>query len=194
MSVVHTAVVARKIKRGRERDYEQWLMKVASALHSTAGYDGMTAISSPDPAGSVRTLLIRFVSATALADWENSDIRHALAADGNQFSTYYYQTAPGVETFFALPGSSLPAPPRWKMCVLTIPAVYVLVNVVLAVLARLIPGLAEWPVQLRMVPVTLIMTVLLTYVFLPGLSKLFAPWLFAHATPSTSQTFQPQKS
>lgn len=193
MSIIHTAVVARKIKRGCEREYDQWLAKVAAALHRADGYDGMTAISSPDPQGSVRSLLIRFQSAGALSAWEESTIRHQLAAEGNRFSTAYYQTAPGVEAFFSVPGS-LPGPPRWKMCILTIPAVYLLLNVVLFILLHLIPGLADWPVQVRMIPVTCIMTVLLTYVCLPTISKLFAPWLFARATPSTTQRFEPLKS
>ena len=191
MNDVHTAVVARKIKRGRELEYEEWLGRVSSALHGAPGYDGMTAISSPDPQGSVKTLLIRFVSAKALSDWEHSSIRHMLADEGNRFSTAYYQTAPGVESFFLVPGS-LP-PPRWKMCLLTIPAVYLLLNVVLALLVRLVPGLAEWPAQIRMIPVVCIMTVLLTYAGLPALSKLFAPWLFSRATPQATRTFEPLK-
>lgn len=192
MKDVHTAVVARKIKRGREGEYDQWLSRVAKALHGAAGYDGMTAISSPDQQGTVRTLLIRFVSAEALSNWEQSTIRHLLAEDGNRFSTAYYQTAPGVETFFSIPGTA-PGPPRWKMCVLTIPTVYALINVVLF-LVLLVPGLAQWPASLRMIPVICIMTLLLTYVCLPALSKLFAPWLFSRLAPSTTQTFEPVKS
>jgi len=178
MSVAHTAVIARKIRRGRERDYEEWLARVATALHGVPGYDGMTSISSPDPQGSVRTLLIRFQSASALSDWERSATRQLLAEEGNHFSAAYYQTAPGVETFFAVP-ASLPAPPRWKMCLLTMPTVYVLVNIVLFVLSNSIPEMREWPLQLRLLPVICIMTLLLTYVCLPALSKLFAPWLFS---------------
>jgi antibiotic biosynthesis monooxygenase (ABM) superfamily enzyme len=192
MNDVHTAVIARKIRHGRESDYERWLDKVATALHSALGHDGMTAISSPDPQGSVRTLLIRFVSAKALSDWEQSTTRHLLAEAGNGFSTAYYQTAPGLESFFSVPGSA-PLPPRWKMCVLTIPAVYLLINVVLFVLLS-IPGFAQRPAPIRMIPIICIMTVLLTYIFLPALSKLFAPWLFSNPMPSTKQTFEPLKS
>lgn len=191
MKDVHTAVVARKIKRGRESDFERWLAKLAAALHSVAGYDGMTAISSPDPQGSVQTLLIRFVSAKALSDWEQSTTRHLLAEEGNAFSTAYYQTAPGLESFFLVPGS-VPAPPRWKMCVLTIPAVYLLINAVLFLFLSM-PGFAQWPAPVRMIPVICTMTVLLTYVFLPALSKLFAPWLFSNSMPTTKQTFEPSK-
>lgn len=192
MNDVHTALVARKIKRGRELDYGQWLAKVATALHSAPGYDGMTAISSPDPQGSVRTLLIRFVSAKTLSDWEQSTTRLLLAEEGNRFSTAYYQTAPGLEHFFSVPGSA-PAPPRWKMCALTIPVVYLLINIMLSLLL-LIPGFDQWPATVRMIPVICMMTVLLTYVFLPALSKLFAPWLFSSAAQSRKQTFEPLKS
>jgi uncharacterized protein len=192
MNDAHTAVVARKIKRNREQEYEKWLGRVASALQSAPGYDGMTAISSPDPRGSVKTLLIRFVSEKALSDWEQSSIRHMLADQGNQFSTAYYQTALGIETFFSVPGS-LPAPPRWKMCILTIPTVYLLLNLVLTLLARLAPDLTEWSPQIRLIPVVCIMTVLLTYAGLPAMIKLFAPWLFSRAAAPAKQTFKPLK-
>jgi antibiotic biosynthesis monooxygenase (ABM) superfamily enzyme len=192
MNDVHTAVVARKVKRSCELEYEKWLGRLECALHHAPGYDGMTAISSPDPQGTVKTLLIRFVSAKALSDWEHSTIRLLLAEDGNRFSTAFYKTAPGVETFFSIPGSTS-APPRWKMCVLTIPTVYVLINVVLFFLL-FVPGIAKWPPQVRMVPVVCIMTLLLTYVALPALSELFAPWLFSRATPSTTKNFEALKS
>ncbi len=192
MSVVHTAAVARRVGKGNERDYEEWLQKVMATLHGVSGYDGMTVVSSPDPRGSVKTMLIRFQSTAALSDWERSPERHSLAEQADRFSTYQYQTAPGIETFFALPGApAMTTPPRWKMCVITIPTVYLLVNVVLFVFTSLIPGMAGWPAGLRLLPVTSIMTLLLTYVCLPALSKLFAPWLFAHAAPPVSRSFEP---
>jgi antibiotic biosynthesis monooxygenase (ABM) superfamily enzyme len=195
MSVVHTAAVARRIGKGREDDYEEWLQKVVATLRAVPGYDGMTVVTSPDPRGSVRTMLIRFHSTAALSDWENSPQRLALAEQADQFSTHYYQTAPGIETFFAVPSASpAQAPPRWKMCLLTIPTVYLLVNVVLFILSGLIPGILAWPVALRMLPVTSIMTVLLTYVCLPALSKVFAPWLFSHVAPSVNRSIEPSRS
>lgn len=195
MRAVHTAAVARRIRKGCERDYEQWLENVIVTLHGVSGYDGLTVVTSPDPRGSVKTMLIRFQSTAALADWESSSQRHALAEEADRFSTHEYQTAPGIETFFAVPGvPAAPIPPRWKMCVLTIPTVYVLVNLVLLFFSRLIPGMAGWSLALRLLPVTSVMTILLTYVCLPGLSKLFAPWLFSQGAPSVTQTFEPTNS
>ena len=195
MSVIHTAAVSRRIGKEREDDYEDWLQKVVATLHGVPGYDGMTVVTSPDPRGSVKTMLIRFQSTAALYDWENSPERHTLAAQADRFSTHYYQTAPGIEAFFALPGAPpAQAPPRWKMCLLTIPTVYLLVNLVLFILSGLIPGISGWPVALRMLPVTSIMTVLLTYVCLPALSKVFAPWLFSHVAPSVNRSIEPSRS
>jgi uncharacterized protein len=180
MSVVHTAAVARRIGKGRESDFEEWLAKVVAALRGVAGYDGMNVVTSPDARGTVKTLLIRFQSAEALRNWERAPLRHGLAAEADRFSSYEYHTAPGLETFFAVPGTvAMPGPLRWKMCVLTIPTAYALVNGVLYLLSYLIPGMARWPPALRLLPVISIMTVLLTYVCLPALSKCFAPWLFS---------------
>jgi uncharacterized protein len=195
MSVVHTAAVARRIGKGREVDYEEWLQKVVDTLHGVQGYDGMSVVTSSDPRGSLKTMLIRFQSTAALSDWENSPQRHALAEQADRFSTHYYQTAPGIETFFALPGAPpAQAPPRWKMCLLTIPTVYLLVNALLFVLAGVIPGISGWPAALLMLPVTSIMTVLLTYVCLPALSKAFAPWLFSPVAPSVNRSIEPSRS
>jgi hypothetical protein len=52
----------------------------------------------------------------------------------------------------------------------------------------------RWPPALGMVLVTPVMTVLLTYVRLPALSKLFAPWLFSRTAAAASQSFEASKS
>ena len=187
MNGVHTLVVAGKIKRGRESDYECWVGKLVTALHDTPGYDGMTAVSSPNPQGSVETLLIRFCSTEALSEWEDSPVRHSLIGQGHQFSASYYHAGAGQELFFSMPGTSA-APSRWKMCFLTIPTVYLLFNITLFVLVRLVPAAKEWSPAIRMAPVIPIVVVLLTYVCLPPLSRIFASWLFSDATPLRRRT------
>ncbi len=178
MNGVHTLVVAGKIKRGRESDYERWVGKLVTTLHDTPGYNGMTAISSPDPQGSVGTLLIRFLSAEALSQWEDFPVRHSLIEEGDQFSASYYNAGAGQEVFFSMPGESA-APSRWKMCLLTIPTVYLLFNITLFALVSLVPSAKEWSPAIRMAPVIPIVVVLLTYVCLPPLSRIFASWLFS---------------
>ena len=187
MNGVHTLVVAGKIKRGRESDYERWVGKLVTALHHTPGYDGMTAISSPNPQGSVGALLIRFLSAEALSGREDSPVRHSLIGEGDQFSASYCHAGAGQEVFFSMPGMSS-APSRWKMCLLTIPTVYLLFNMTLFALVRLVPSAKEWSPTIRMAPVIPIVVVLLTCVCLPPLSRIFASWLFSDATPLRRRT------
>ena len=69
---------------------------------------------------------------------------------------------------------------------LTIPAVYLLFNVTLVALSSLVPSAKEWSPAIRMAPVIPVVVVLLTYVCLPILSRIFASWLFSDATPVTS--------
>lgn len=187
MNGVHTLVVAGKIKRGRESDYDRWVGKLVTTLHDTSGYDGMTAISSPDPQGSVGTLLIRFCSAEALSEWEDSPVRHSLIGEGDPFSASYYRAGAGQEVIFSMPKMSA-TPSRWKMCLLTIPTAYLLFNITLFALVRLVPAAKEWSPLIRMIPVIPIVVVLLTYVCLPPLSRIFASWLFSDGTPSTRPT------
>jgi uncharacterized protein len=189
MDGVHTLVVAGKIKRGRESDYERWVGKVVTALHDAPGYDGMTAISSPDPQGRVGTLLIRFRSTEALSEWDDSPVRHSLIEE-DQFSATYYHAGAGQEVFFSIPRMSA-APSRWKMCLLTIPTVYLLFNITLFAFERLVPSAKEWSPLTRMAPVIPIVVVLLTYVCLPPLSRIFASWLFSDATPLRRRTVVP---
>jgi uncharacterized protein len=186
----HTLLVAGKIKRGRESDYERWVGKFVTALHDTPGYDGMTAISSHDPQGSVGTLLIRFRSAEALCEWKDSPVRHRLIEEGDQFSASYYYAEAGQEVSFSMPRMSA-APSRWKMCFLTIPTVYLLFNITLFAFVSLVPSAKEWSPAIRMAPVIPIVVVLHTYVCLPSLSRIFASWLFSDATPLKRRTVAP---
>lgn len=183
MNRVHTLVVAGKVKRGRESDYECWVGKLVTGLYDTPGYDGMTVVSSPDPQGSGGTLLIRFLSAKALSEWEDSPVWHSLIGEGDQFSVSYYHAGAGQEVLFSMPGMPS-APSRWKMCVLTIPTVYLLFNITLFALVRLVPSAKEWSPAIRMAPVIPIVVLLLTYVCLPPLNRIFASWLFSDAMPS----------
>ena len=190
MSIVHTAAVARRVARRREHDYQQWLAQVVATLHGVPEYDGMTVVTSPEPRGSVKTMLIRFQSAAALADWEASPDRQRLVEQANRFSTAQYHTVPGRETFFGALGTEA-APPavRWKLCLLTIPTVYILVNILLIVFANLIPGMLRWPAAFRLGLVIPVATLLLTYFCLPALNTLFAPWLYSRSASTTSQSF-----
>lgn len=138
----------------------------------------MNIVTSPDARGTVKTMLIRFQSAEALSSWESSPQRQILAADADHFfyvrisdrartrdilhragRDRYAGTTPLEDVRTDHPGG-LPAR-EWR-----------------ALSSVLFDSkMARWPAAVRLLPVIAVMTLLLTYVCLPALSKLFAPWL-----------------
>ena len=69
-------------------------------------------------------------------------------------------------------------PPRWKMALVTILAIYPTVNLVNISLRPLIGGLSPWLAGLAAIP---IIVLLMTYVVMPLMTRVFAGWLFPAA-------------
>ena len=80
--------------------------------------------------------MFRFDSVEHLRAWEVSPERAELLAAGEELvhSTDVHRVS-GLETWFALPGRTAPAPPRWKMFVVSVVGIYVL-QLVLNLAAR----------------------------------------------------------
>jgi uncharacterized protein len=73
----------------------------------------------------------------------------------------------------AAPATRVP-PPRHKMALLTWPAAWGLITLILWVLG---PVTATWPLPLRTLLVSVLMVLGLTWVVIPNLTRLFAGWL-----------------
>jgi antibiotic biosynthesis monooxygenase (ABM) superfamily enzyme len=71
-----------------------------------------------------------------------------------------------------------PAPPRYKLALLTWAAAYTVITLILAVLG---PAMAAWPLPLRTLLLSAVMVAALTWVVIPVLSRLLRGWL---ASPS----------
>jgi antibiotic biosynthesis monooxygenase (ABM) superfamily enzyme len=65
-------------------------------------------------------------------------------------------------------------PPRYKMALLTWAGAYALITAVLAVLG---PAMASWPLMVRTLVLSVTMVVVLTWLVLPCLTRLFRGWL-----------------
>jgi hypothetical protein len=85
------------------------------------------------------------------------------------------QTLTGLETWFSLPNQPLKSPPRYKMALVTWLGVFV----TLAVLSRLLsPILSGLPILLNQLITTGLVVLVLTYLVMPRLTKLFKKWLY----------------
>lgn len=83
----------------------------------------------------------------------------------------------GLETWFHLPKFHAPLapPPRWKLWLVSLVAIYLMV---LAFLAWIIPRLMGLPLPVRAAALSVGVLTLMTYVVMPILTCLLRPWLF----------------
>jgi len=87
------------------------------------------------------------------------------------------QQLTGLETWFKLPGANVPTmkpPPRWKMWLVSLMAVYPLV---LAFQALVVPRVAGLPLPLRALMFPLVLLTLMTFVVMPVVTRLLRRWL-----------------
>ena len=72
-----------------------------------------------------------------------------------------------------------PAPPRYKLALLSWVGAYTVITAILAVLG---PMMATWPLPLRTLPLSVLMVLAMTWLVIPSLTRLFRGWL-APASP-----------
>jgi uncharacterized protein len=175
-----TAVITREVSPGREPDYQQWSRRLVAAVARFPGYEGATLLGPPHGEPGRHMLILRFSDKRSLRRWVDSDERKSLTAEAAKFSKEAYEQPSSLETWFAIPGlGAVEPPPRWKMALVTTPAAYILITVILAALS---PISESWPHVASNAVVTVLMVALLTYVAMPTLTRMFRPWLYSNQT------------
>ena len=169
-------IVRRRIRAGRDAEYEALLAEATALLGRLPGHRG-TGIIRPAPGEREYTLLARFDSLGSAAEWENSAERADWLArveplvDG-QVS---FEKQPGLEFWFTPPASpTLRQPPRWKMTLLTLAALY---PVSLGITLLLGPALGHWPLLVRSLAQMALVVPTMTYLVMPWATRLAAGWL-----------------
>jgi uncharacterized protein len=131
---------------------------------------------APGPCALPRHVVYRFADADKQRAWETSAERAAWLARADEFARETGAThVSGLETWFALPGRTAPAPPKWKMAVVTFAAIYplaLLANVVL------VPRTAAWPLPFRPLAFAGVLVLLMTWIVMPRLTRLLRRWLY----------------
>jgi antibiotic biosynthesis monooxygenase (ABM) superfamily enzyme len=107
--------------------------------------------------------------------WEASPARaeHLAAGEDLVHSTDVHRVS-GLETWFALPGRTAPAPPRWKMFLVSLAAIYSL-----QLVFNLGVGPLALPVPLRVGLITVCVTFLMTWMVMPWAARMLQDWLYA---------------
>jgi hypothetical protein len=171
-----TVTVARRVAAGREVEFETWAEALTRAASRFPGFLG-AGLLRPGHVGEDWHVVYRFDSARHLADWEESAGRAALLEDAEHLmETTGVHRVTGLETWFALPGRTAPAPPRWKMFVVSMAGIYLL-QVLFSVVVG--PFVAGWLLPLRVAALATSVSALMTWAVMPWLAQLLAGWLYA---------------
>lgn len=182
-----TVIISRRIKPGREQDFETWLKGITQEVYVFPGFLGEDVIRPHSKSNPEYIIILRFDSYANLKRWEESPVRQRWLNCVNDIAIGESQVKkmPGLEFWFTPPNLPPPiAPPRYKMAILLTLTIFGMAHSIAGLLNLLVRGLPELIGQLL---VTAIQVMLITYFILPFLTRVLSGWLFAPSTRTSSQ-------
>ena len=174
-----TVCVSVKVKPDSEEAFEQWIGGVGRAAAQFAGHQGLNVLRPDGKDIAEYVYIFRFDTYAHLKQWEESKEREQWVEKLQpliQEGSTNKQVVTGLEGWFYLPGrrASVP-PPRYKMVLVTVLAIYPLSVLVPLLLG---PYIGFLPPLIRSLIIAACLVLLMTYVVMPLLTRLFANWLF----------------
>lgn len=173
-----TVVWSRRAKPGSQASLENVIERLAKAMANAPGYEGVVTLRPQAGHPPIFTMVAHFATQADLDAWVTSEIRGRLYAEAEALSVggLNVQQAAGLEGWFQMPGQPLVVPPpRHKIAIITWIAILPLLVIgnlaATALLARLSP-------LERLVPVSIVLIALMTWVVMPQMTKWFRFWLY----------------
>jgi antibiotic biosynthesis monooxygenase (ABM) superfamily enzyme len=174
-----TVVVRHQVRPSKMTEFEAWLRGITQSLLKSPGTLGYNVLRPTDLAQPEYVVFYRFDTFAHLEVWENSAERlqwlEKLAP--LSINPALRERHTGMEVWFALPPGRR-APPRWKMVLVTLLAIYPLV---LASQFLLAPYVADWHIALRTLVISGLLVCVMTYFQMPLVTQLFSRWLYRPA-------------
>lgn len=172
-----TAVVQRRIKSGSEAGFEALMQEFIAFALRQPGHLGITVLR-PSQGSREYTVLDRFATEADRRRFTASDEYRAwmekLLAVSE--SGPAIEEMGGVAFWFTLPNGPVRRPPsKLKMAAVTLLGVYPLSTLYPMVV---VPLTGAWPAWLRGLVIACLIVVSLTWLVMPGLTRLFHRWLF----------------
>lgn len=177
-----TLMVTRVPKPGRESEWEVLMSGGLRAARQFPGNLGATVLKPTGAGERAYRIIVSFDSFASLRQWEDSAQRLELVTqlESVESAPVLIEQAVGLETWFQLPanaGSPQPMipPPRHKMMIASALGVYLTITPLLMVLRPVLDHLPLYVATMVLVPIAV---VLLTYIVMPSITRLFRPWLY----------------
>ncbi len=183
-----TWVITHQVRPDRRDDFEDWIAGITEEVARFPGREGVTVLRPSGESSTEYVVVVRFASYDDLRRWEESAERAEWLTrlEPLLVATSTYRTETGLETWFQLPGQrAVVPPPKWKMALLIILAIYPLLLIVLPLMGTVfdIPYLSV-PITIgsefvvRTFVTAVILVTLMTWVAMPFLTKLVRGWLY----------------
>ena len=167
-------VIERRPRPGAEEPFRAWAEQFVREASRAAGHEGGSVLAAR---GGPHVILLRFASAAALREWQDSAAYASAMREADAVSTEgdESQVQSGLETWFTLPDRPAPMkPPRkWKMALVTWLALLPMVVALAYLLAPL-----RLPFLLNAAASTAIPVVMLTWVIMPRATRALYAWLY----------------
>lgn len=173
-----TVVVSRRVLPGCEKEFERLSAEMTREAVVFPGHMGANMFRPASKDDPEYRVIFKFEDAESLDIWLTSDVRRtyvqkieALLEEPSKV-----ETLSSIVTWFTLSGKSAVKPPaRYKMAFVSWLALFPIVTAIFM-------ALGPWLERIHLVPrvgmVTAVVIVLMTWVAMPWLTKLFSRWLY----------------
>jgi antibiotic biosynthesis monooxygenase (ABM) superfamily enzyme len=175
-----SAVISTRVKAGQEQAFLSWQRRVAATQASFEGFEGCK-LEPPIPGIQDNWVtILQFHTDSHLEAWLNSDQRRQLLDEAAAFTaeTHTRKARTGFDSWFTLGGQdSQTLPPPWKQSMLVLLVLYPVVflfSVWVQTPLLMHNGVPFW---LALFIGNIVSTVLLAWLLVPQVSKLFKWWL-----------------
>lgn len=184
-----TVLVSRRVMPGHEAAFEQVSEAMTAVAQLFPGYLGGRQVrrdaQADDEESNLYDAVFAFDTPEHMQAWQTSSVRteRLQAIAPHTLSSTRLREVSGLGHWFTPPtGAVHQSPPRWKVAVVTwlgiFPTVYVL-------LLTVSPLLANWPLLPRVMVITMLVVLLMTWVVAPRLTTWLKPFLCPPARSNT---------
>jgi uncharacterized protein len=187
-----TVIVTRTAKKGRIKEFEDWMDGIVHESLKFEGHLGVNIIRPIEDSKPEYIIIFRFNTLDNLLKWEKSQARKDWLEKGKDAveGEDRVQKVTGLEFWFTPRSahqteheakndedSSRPVnvPPRYKMAIVTVGILFVLLNTLIPQIRQLTETL---PLLLSDLLGVIILVFLMTYLIMPSVTRLLKPWLY----------------
>jgi uncharacterized protein len=179
-----TVIVTRKAKKGKIKEFEEWMDGIIHEAMKFEGHMGVNIIRPSDLTNPEYVIIFRFSSYKNLKQWEKSEKRKEWLKKSRgitegepvikmQTGLEFWFTPSSRQSSNSDNGPGTP-PPRYKMAIVTGGIIFIMIN-------TLLPLIRQLTIDLHFLLSTLvaivIMVPLMTYVVMPFVTRLLRSWL-----------------